>query len=98
MERNLQLYTFHVDFRGGTYCSQVLATDTNNAISKWLILLSENKNEIKYLGENTIKEIEIIMRNPDYQPVPLSGLNNIWYTYFSTRQGSFSIHVIKTVS
>jgi hypothetical protein len=93
-EKNL--YTFHVDFRGGTYCSQVFAKDLNESLSKWIERIKIEKNEIKYLGDKIIKQLEIEIKDPDYKPVLLNGLVNIWYTLYSTRKGFFRIHIIQT--
>ena len=90
------LYTFHVDFRGGTYCTQVIAENVSESLCKWIERLRIEKNGIKYLGDKIIKQLEDEIRNPDNKPVLLTGLINIWCTLYSTRKGNFWVYIIQT--
>lgn len=92
----MYLYTFHVDFRGGTYCTQVYAKDLDESLSKWLENLKIEKKGIKYLGDKIIVQLEKEIGESDNKPVLLDGLVNIWYTLYSTRKGFFRIHIIQT--
>jgi hypothetical protein len=91
-----KLYTFHVDFRGGTYCTQVNAKKLDESLSKWIEKIKIEKNEIKYLGDKIIKQLEDEIRNPDNKPVLLTGLINVWCTFYSTRKGIFDIYIVQT--
>lgn len=91
-----KLYTFLVEFRGGTYCSQVEATSLDESIDSRIKILKVDKNQIKYLGDKIIKQLENGIKNLDYKPVLLDGLKNIWFTHYTTSTGRFSIHIIKT--
>jgi hypothetical protein len=89
-------YTFHVDFGGGTYCTQVYAKDIDESLSKWLEKLKIEKKRIKYLGDKIIEQLGKEIYEPDNKPVLLNDLVNIWHTLYSTRKGLFRIHIIQT--
>ncbi len=95
MDKN-RLYTFLVDFRGGTYCTQVNADSLDKSLYNWIEKLKVEKSEIKYLGDKIIKQLESEIRNPDNKPVLLTGLINIWFTIYSTRIGNFEVYIIQT--
>ena len=92
----LATFTFIVDFRGGKYCTQVQAENVNDSVFAWINKIREEKAEIKYLGEKVIEDLMRESADEDYQPVLLNGLNNIWHTLYSTKQGIFSISIVKT--
>lgn len=92
----MNTYTYVVEFRGGTYCSQIRAEDLSESLQGWLKELALTKSEIKYLGEKTINELKAMIDADDDFPVELNGLKNIWYIPFSTRSGYFRINIIKT--
>ena len=89
-------FTFVVNFRGGTYCSQVLAKDINSSLKEWLNKIRTEKSEIKHLGENTLINLENEIRDNDTSPVALTGLHNIWFTILSSKMGPFHINIIQT--
>jgi hypothetical protein len=95
-KNKLSTFTFIADFRGGTYCSQVLANDVNHAVSAWIKKLKLDINEIQYLGDKIIKNLEVESNKIDNQPVQLRGLKNVWYSHYSTRKGSFRVNIVKT--
>lgn len=92
----LLTYTFVVEFRGGTYCSQVQAINVDKAINEWTEKLKTEKNEIKQLGDKTIREIIALTKDKDYKPIPLTNLVNIWFNHYPTNQGSLSLNIIQT--
>ncbi len=92
----LLTYTFVVEFRGGTYCTQVQAINVDKAIVAWTEKLKVEKSEIKQLGDKTIGEIIILSEDEDHKPIPLTNLVNIWFTNYPTNQGSFSVNIIQT--
>lgn len=95
-KEKLSTFTFIVDFRGGKYCTQVLAEDVYKSVRAWTEKLKKEKKEIEYLGDKTIKELEIESRNNDFQPVQLDGLKNIWSTGYLTKMGNFTVNIVKT--
>lgn len=92
----LLTYTFVVEFRGGTYCSQVQAINVEDAIVAWIEKLRADKSEIKQLGDKTIDKIIVFIKDKDHQPIPLTSLVNSWFTHYPTNQGSFSVNIIQT--
>ena len=92
----LELYTYIFEFRGGTYSSQVYAENLNLSVEKWIEKITEEKNEIKYLGKNTIKDLKLQVDNNVDSPTKLKGLKNIWYFRLTSKQGVLSINIIKT--
>ncbi|VXB79680.1 conserved hypothetical protein [Flavobacterium sp. 9AF] len=92
----LELYTYILEFRGGTYSTQVYAENLSISIEKWLEKLIEEKNEIKYLGNTTIINLKSQIKNKQESPTSLKGLKNIWYFRLNFKQGVFSVNIIKT--
>ncbi len=92
----LLTFTFIADFRGGTYCSQVQARDLGASIQEWIKHITKEQAQIQYLGNKVIEQLKREAANEDYRFDPLNGLKNIWYTSYTTSQGSFHIHVIQT--
>ena len=91
-------FTFIVNFRGGTYCTQVQSKNVYASIPEWIRKIKQEKTQIKYLGEITIAELEIESKNIDEIPIALFGLDNIWFAHYTTRKGSFHINIVKTDS
>ena len=90
------MYTYVVDFRGGTYCSQVKANNIIESLTNWIEEINKSQTEIKFLGRKTILELKQIIKEENNQPTQLNDLKNIWYTLFSTKAGVFHINIIKT--
>jgi hypothetical protein len=92
----LNLYTFVLDYRGGTYISQVRAETAQEACNTWAKNL--NTSEIKHLGIKS-KNLLIDDLQEDYnQLVPLAGLQNAWCTSATIRNHTALINIIETVS
>lgn len=89
-------FTFVVNFRGGTYCTQVKAHNVNRSIQEWIKHIGNEKDQIQYLGKKTIEELEKVAKEDLTEATLLNGLNNIWFTIFLTKMGSFHIYIIKT--
>jgi len=91
-------YTFSyiVEFRGGTYCSQVTSKDLKNSLQSWLAKINEQKAGIKFLENGALKEIEKIIADDDYRPIMLNGLKNIWFMHIPTTQGDLRLNIVKT--
>jgi hypothetical protein len=94
----LLTFTFIADFRGGTYCSQVQAENIHAAVVAWIVKLQTEKKQIQYLGDKIIEELQTISENKDHLPTPLTELKNVWFAHYTTRQGSFSVNIVQTVS
>jgi len=94
--KKLLNFTFIVNFRGGTYCSQVQSANINTATAKWIKEIEQQKDQIKHLGDKIIEELKKEIKDEINEPAPLEGLKNIWYTGYSTSQGSFHINIVQT--
>ncbi|MBW1656547.1 hypothetical protein [Flavobacterium quisquiliarum] len=92
----LPIFTYILQFREGTYCSQVKAENIESSIFKWFEKIKEEKNEIKFLGNKTLNDIEFKINNQTNIPTKLDRLNNVWFLHFSSKTGSFFINIIKT--
>jgi len=90
------IYTFIMDFREGTYTSQIYANSLSEGILKWAQGLEVS--EIKHLGEKSKKEIIaiIIAADPIDKPALLEGLVNVWYFGISIPSGSLHVNIVKT--
>lgn len=85
-----------MNFRSGTYCTQVLATDVNKSLIKWLLKIQQEKDEIKYLGDKIIEDLKKEIEDEFNKPIELNNLKNIWYTRLQSKAGCFEINIIKT--
>ncbi len=94
--RKLLNFTFIVNFRGGTYCSQVQAREVNKSIFKWIKQIEKEQGQIKYLGDKIIEELKKEAIDENNETILLIGLKNIWHTIYSTRQGAFHINIVQT--
>lgn len=88
------LYTFIMDFRGGTYISQIKAKGLTEACEKWLEKLSTK--DVKYLGSKTKMELYNELKNE--MVTPINGVDNIWIMNFLPFGYYITVHIIKTDS
>ena len=90
----MALYSFFMQFRGGTYISQTTATNLNQAVEIWAKTLEVDG--IQYLGE---KSKQYLIDNLDVFFEYLGNIDtviNIWITDFSFKTGIATIHIFKT--
>jgi hypothetical protein len=88
----MALFTFIMDFQGGTYISQVNATSPESACIKWAENLETS--EIPGLGskgKNFI--IEEVKKEP---PVTLKGVSNSWCTILDVYGKRALINLVQT--
>jgi hypothetical protein len=71
------LYTFIMEFRGGTYVSQVESKSMNDACNKWANNI--DVSAIKYFNEAIRKKLLLEITNEEDKPSKLKGLRNIFY-------------------
>ena len=88
------LYTFVMDFEGGTYISQIKNTTLKKAVISW----AKNLNclNISYFGDKSKNQILKYLLEEEYSPVQVDGLKNVWCTSFLLFKGSAIVHIIKT--
>ncbi|KOF04478.1 hypothetical protein OB69_01405 [Roseivirga seohaensis subsp. aquiponti] len=92
------IYTYIMEFRGGTYTTQVKSNNLEASIKDWTDRIHEEQKQIGQLGLKTIKEIkeQLLRKDSDEKPVILNGLVNVWYFTVSTKKGFGTVHIIKT--
>ena len=89
----MNIYTFLLNFRGGTYVSQVRSNSLRSSLLDW----SKNIDvtQIQYLGEKTKKELQhVILLEED--PIQLAGLQNVWCVHLMISVGSMLLNIVQT--
>lgn len=94
--QKLDTYSFIMDFRGGTYCSQVRANSIRSALREWLKLIHGQQDEIKFLADKMIDKLKEKLAYADNTPVLLKGMTNFWTTLLLTRMGSVNLQIVLT--
>ena len=92
----MYLYTVVLDYRGGTYIRQVVASNEREALRTWS--KSILPGEILHLGPKRIDRIanEIQANYAElYTPVPIAGAKNVWCAGLPDCAGL--LNIIKTV-
>ena len=93
--KKFETYTFVMELRGGTYCSQFKAPDIENAIKAWINGLTKDRGEIKYLTLDKLDRLKNEIRNGE-RPTKLKGLKSIWFTSLLTAKDRIHVYIIKT--
>ncbi|MEO6522967.1 MAG: hypothetical protein ABIN91_14895 [Mucilaginibacter sp.] len=87
-----ELYTFIMEYWGGTYISQVEAADHKEAIKVWIVNLEIS--EIK--GFSEADKAKAIDNDDFYDATLLKGLTNVWCIGFIASKGYALINFVKT--
>jgi hypothetical protein len=88
----MELYTFLMEFRGGTYISQVSSSTLVDAVKAWAYELSVDG--IKHLG---IKGKNEIIKNIDEIDLsPIDTVINVYCFCLRIKAGFIIVNVIKT--
>jgi hypothetical protein len=88
------LYTFIMDYLGGTYISQIEAEDTNQAMDLWIENL-ETK-QIKGFSKSDKKKLVEVGFSDDNKDTPIAGIRNVSCFDIRTKKGFAIINIIKT--
>jgi hypothetical protein len=89
----MPLYTFIMEFEGGSYISQVKASSPKSACVKWAEIL--DPSGIYRLSE-TGKSILVEEMRKEV-PVAIKGVTNTWFTSAVIRGKSANINLVQTV-
>ena len=93
----MELYTYIMEFRGGTYITQVISDNINNSVYNWIEQLEHEVSEIKYIGKKTITELkQMLLNNFIEKPISLDRLSNVWYLGIYCKVGTMHINIINT--
>jgi len=94
-ETKKELYTYILEFRGGTYITQVLSDSLDQSLFDWLVQIEKEIKEIKFLGLNTINQIREQLTNKEInKPTLLTGLKNVWCLGISTKIGYLLVNIV----
>lgn len=88
----MEIYTFFMEFRGGTYISQIYAERLSDAVKLWGEKLETN--DIKHLG-NSGKN-ELLSELKDIELTVIRTVKNVWFFCLSIRKGFITVNVVKT--
>lgn len=88
----MPLYTFIMDFEGGTYLSQVRAPDVKTAPGVWAAGLKPG--EIPGLGSALLRRLQSKVASDE--PVPVTGLERVWCSSALVRGRSVLVHFVET--
>lgn len=91
------LYTVLMEYRGGTYVSQVRARTVVAALQNWASELNPTPIQAFSDGRKRelIREIESGLRSGT-APAPLNGLHNVWCTSAALSGGMVLINIVRT--
>ena len=92
MNEPTSLYTFVLDFEGGTYISQVKAHDLKTAKVSWLAQLNIQSipNFTEYMKEEILSGLNL------ENDVEVTGLIGVWCCSFLSCERFGLVHAIKT--
>ncbi|MBV9217472.1 MAG: hypothetical protein JO053_14995 [Acidobacteria bacterium] len=94
--RALPLYTFFLEYRGGTYIAQVRARSFRSAPAVWAksFEFPDAESESKYFEpkfkEKLIESVDLDM------PTPIDGIRNTWYFSAFRLDNCATIHFTQT--
>jgi hypothetical protein len=92
------IYTYIMEFRGGTYVTQVKSDSLQDSILAWTFQIEKEIDGIMYLGIKTVFEIrEMISSGNIEEPSLLTGLKNVWYLGIYAKIGVLRINIVKTI-
>ena len=88
----MHLFTLFMDFRGGTYISQISALDIRSALKQWAEEI--NSKKIAHFGETSKKELrEKILLDTC---VPVKDVKNVWCSGAALKTGCVFVHIVRT--
>lgn len=88
----MKKYTFILDFRGGTYISQVESKNIATALNSWARVL--DTRSIKYWGQSAKAELINLLEYEEAKP--LTGMDNVWCFSGILRVGFFIVNIVES--
>ncbi|BAU53043.1 hypothetical protein [Mucilaginibacter gotjawali] len=88
------LFTFLMDYLGGTYISQVECENKEQAMKLWIQSLQID--QIEGFSERD-KENIISVGFLEDDPTKLDGLCNVWHFIIETKEGDGFVNFVKTI-
>lgn len=80
-------YTFIAEYREGTYISQCISKDLQEAIRIWVL----DKSKI-FLDNTRYKKLTKIYQ--EEQPTKIEGVSNVWCCYYLLNRSSILLNII----
>lgn len=90
----MAIFTFIMEFRGGTYIKQVAAQNERQAVELWVKEI--NPNDITYFGEKSKTELQNNLSELLEFLTRIETVQNVWHLAYSLPTGYIDIHIIKT--
>lgn len=89
----MKLFTVILEYRGGTYISQVQADDVSKVLSRWLDQISDEEFRQWMLSQ---LELDSSLRGSN--PVPINGISNVWCQSALVDSHLVLINIVATAS
>jgi hypothetical protein len=89
---NLSLYTIILEYKGGTYISQVHSESPAAAVKKWSTTITEHS-----LAEWGLDRTDLVLLSDD-NPIPLKNCMSVWCLTGSARNHLMLLNVIATAT
>jgi hypothetical protein len=90
----MSVYTFIMDYDGGTYVSQVRSSSPIGAARKWA--QSFDTRGVEGIGEASKLQMVNEVESGYKKPVPLDGMLNTWFVSFLLRGKLAKVNLVKT--
>ncbi|HEY1939275.1 MAG TPA: hypothetical protein VGJ33_15185 [Candidatus Angelobacter sp.] len=87
---SLYTYTVVLNYKGGTYISQVVAESPKAAIRKWFTGISDPDLAAWEVTNEKLSELS------DDEPLPLDNCLNVWCASSSGKHGLLLLNIITT--
>lgn len=92
------LYSFILEYKGGTYCKQVEAGSVNEALEEWCTSLGSEEDFDENMKAQVVSEMELCKKEGDSAIVPLEGVVNMWCGTFLINEVPGLLNIVKTVT
>ena len=96
MDGVMALWTAIVDYRGGTYISQVRAANVAHAIVRWAQDFPLLKGS--YVGTHTKTRLLAAARDPQEKPIRIDRTQNVWIWSPLSVRPRIVVHLVKTAA
>jgi hypothetical protein len=89
-----ELYTFVLDYKGGTYISQTVGESPADAATDWI----KNRLDLQVIGvkDDTVEDILRDIEFLEEHPLPITGLKNVWCLSFLADDELALVNIVKT--
>lgn len=91
----MNLYTFIMDYKGGTYISQAEAVNEQEGMLSWIKNL--DTTQIKGFSKSDKRRTIENGFSDDHKAVPITAMPNVWCFDVRTKKGFAIINIILTV-